>query len=235
METKGLVAIVTGASTGIGKAVDELFSQKGMNVVLVAQSKERINKLSQSLPDSLPIFGDVVKPEEIKKIVARTMEKYGKIDILVNNAGQGYDASVEKINISTFHYIFDFILVTPIIAMQEVIPIMRKQKKGIIVNVSSGTAFMVLEHMSPYASLKQALAKISLTAREDLKDDGIYVSVIYPYLTDTEFHKNSIHEEVDEGGYDMPRGNSPESVAQKLLEEIEKNEGEIIVYDWIGR
>jgi short-subunit dehydrogenase len=118
-------------------------------------------------------------------------EHYGKVDILINNAGQGYDAPVERIDSDTFHYIFDLNLLGQVTAMQQVIPLMRSQGGGSIINVSSALALMTLPGMSPYASLKRALAMISLTAREELKNDKIVVSVIYPYITNTNFEKNT--------------------------------------------
>ena len=76
--------------------------------------------------------------------------------------------------------------------MQQVIPIMRKEGGGAIMNVSSGLALMYLPGMSIYASLKRALSHISLTAREELKEDKIAVSVVYPYITITDFEKNTV-------------------------------------------
>src|SRR5207253_1933120 len=99
---------------------------------------------------------------------------------LINNAGQGYDAMIEKINSKTYHYIFDLDVVGPLIAMQEVIPLMHEQGGGAIVNISSGTALMSLPSMGAYSSLKRALVGLSLTANEELKNENISVSVVFP-------------------------------------------------------
>ena len=122
-------------------------------------------------------------------MVSRAMEHFGRIDILVNNAGQGYDAPVEKTEIPTFRYIYDLNVIGPLVAMQQVIPIMREQGGGTIINISSGTALMNLPGMSPYSSSKRALAGISLAAREELQADNIVVSVVYPYITRTGFRR----------------------------------------------
>ena len=84
--------------------------------------------------------------------------------------------------------------------MQQVIPIMRKQGGGTIINISSGTALMYLPNNGAYSSLKRALASISLTAREELKKDNIIVSVVYPYITLTNFEKNTIKDSIPEEG-----------------------------------
>lgn len=234
------VIIITGASSGIGLATAKLFSEKGAKVVLAARSKEKLENISKQLPDSLVIPTDVTNEQQIKHMITGTKEHFGRIDILINNAGQGYDAPIEKINIGTYHKIFDLDVVAPLIAMQQVIPIMRKQGEGIIVNISSGTALMYLPNMAAYSSLKRALVGISLTAREELQNDNIAVSVVYPYITDTEFEKNTIKEAFGENWQDegvenreLPPADSPEYVAEKILEGIQKKEAEIFVHDWM--
>ena len=93
--------------------------------------------------------------------------------------------------------------------MQQVIPIMRTQGGGVIINVSSAVAFMHLPSNGPYASLKLALSQISLTAREELKNDKISVGVVYPYITLTNFEKNTISEIPVPEGEQEPRGPFP--------------------------
>jgi short-subunit dehydrogenase len=146
---------------------------------------------------------------------------------------------VEKTNVDTFHRIFDLDVVGPLVAMEQVIPIMRKQGGGAIVNISSGTALMYLPFNGVYSSLKRALVNISLTSREELKRDGIVVSVVYPYMTDTNFEKNTIKDAVPEaewqgGGPPFP-ADTADYVAQKILEGIESGEAEIFAHDWMKK
>jgi short-subunit dehydrogenase len=239
MKIKNKVVIVTGASSGIGLATARLLAKHGAKVALVARSKDKLHNLSTELPDSLPICADMTRKEDIKKMVKETVKHFGRIDILINSAGQGYDAPVEKINTPTFRRIFDLDVVGPLVAMQHVIPIMRAQKEGAIVNISSGTALMFLPGMSPYSSLKSALVSISLTAREELKKDNIGVSVVYPYMTLTAFEDNTI-KEVDEEESETEEERGPlrppdtaEYIAEKILEGIENNEAEIFAHDWM--
>lgn len=236
MEIEGKVAIVTGASTGIGRATAIMLAKNGTKVALVARSIEKLEKLAKEIPDSLVIQTDMTKEEEIKAMVKKVKEYFGRIDILVNNAGRGYDAAVEKIDSKTFRELFELDLLGPVIAMQEVIPIMRKQGGGAIVNISSGTALMALPNMGGYSSLKRALAGISLTAREELKKDNIQVSVVYPYMTLTEFEKNTIKAGSDRewtGGGNMRPPDSAEFVAEKIIEGIKSGEAEIFVHEWM--
>ena len=126
MDIRDKIAIVTGASSGIGLSIAKLLSQKGAKVALVSRSKEKLEKLSGEIPNSIAVPADMSKVFEVKRMVKEVADRFGKIDILVNNAGIGYDAFVEKIDVDTFHYVFDLDLIGPVVAMQQVIPIMRK-------------------------------------------------------------------------------------------------------------
>ena len=232
------VAIVTGASSGIGLATARLLTQKGAKVALAARSRQKLVRLSQELPNSIPVPTDISQPEDIKKLVERVKENYGRVDILINNAGQGYDAPFETINSDTFQSVFDLDLVGPLVAMQQVIPLMKEQKSGAIVNISSGTALMVLPYMGAYAALKRALAHLSLTAREELAPFNITVSVVYPYITSTDFEKNTIKEGMEEQEWDEGDGppfspDPPEFVAEIILGAIETGAGELYAHDWM--
>ena len=172
-------------------------------------------------------------------MVNRVMKHFGRIDILVNNAGQGYDAPVEKTNLDTFRYIYDLNVIGPLVAMQQVIPHMRKQGGGTIINISSGTALMHLPNMSPYSSSKRALAGISLAARQELQADKITVSVVYPYITFTDFEKNIIHAVPVPENTPGPTGrfapDSAEFVAEKIVGGIVSGEAEIFSHDWMKK
>jgi short-subunit dehydrogenase len=237
MNVQDRVAIVTGASSGIGLAVSRLLVKRGGRVALVSRSKEKLECISESLPRSFAIPADMTKDGEIWNMVGRARDHFGRIDILINNAGQGYDCPVEKIDVDTFRHVFELDVVGPLIAMQGVIPVMKSQGGGTIVNISSGTALMYLPNMGAYSSLKRALAAITLTAREELKNDNIVVSVMYPYITLTEFENNAIK---DIAGSDDGQGGGPpfppdtaEYVAEKILEGVESGEAEIFAHDWM--
>jgi short-subunit dehydrogenase len=239
MDVQNKVAVVTGASSGIGLATARLLSKKGARIALVSRSKEKLERLSAGLPDSLVVPTDMTKILEIEMMIKEIEQHFGRIDILINSAGQGYDAPIEKTNINTFHYIFGLDVVGPLVAMQQVIPIMRKQGGGTIINISSGTALMHLPNMGGYSALKRALADISLTAREELKNDNIFISVVYPFMTLTDFEKNTIkdfvpEQEEQEGARQFPADNA-EYVAQRILEGIESGEAEIFAHDWMKK
>ena len=239
MKLEEKVVVVTGASSGIGLATAKLLAKQGAKLALVSRSREKLERLSEELPNSLAAPADMSKSFEIKRTFKQIEDHFGGIDVLVNNAGQGYDAFVEKIDLDTFHYIFDLNLAGPVLAMQQVIPIMRKRGGGAIINVSSAVGLMSLPNMSPYASLKRALAQISLTAREELKNDNIVVSVAYPYITLTNFEKNTIRDVPVPESEQEPKGpfspDSAEFTAQKIVEGIESGKAEIFFHEWLKR
>ena len=241
MQIEGKVVIVTGASSGIGLATAKLLAQKGARIALVARSKDKLEAIAKQLPDSLVVTTDMTKPQEIKDMAQKVKDHFGRIDVLINNAGQGYDGEIEKINIDTFHKIFDLDLIGPLIAMQQVIPIMRQQKEGSIINISSGTALMYLPGMSAYSSMKRALVGISLTAREELKKDNINVSVVYPFITDTDFEKNTLRNNTEKEVLDdnttsqLRKPDPPEYIAEKILDVIISQKPEIFAHDWMNK
>jgi short-subunit dehydrogenase len=242
MDVRGKVAIVTGASGGIGLATARLLSSKGAKLALVARSKDKLERLAKEMPSAIAVAADISKPSDVEGMIKQVQQHFGRIDILVNNAGQGYDSPIEKIDAEVMRCIFDLDFAGQVLAMKQVIPIMRKQGVGSIVNVSSSLALMHIPGMSVYAALKQALAHISLTAAEELKGDNIKVAVVYPYITLTDFEKNTVKTgsprweseggEEEEGGGLPFKPDTAEYVAQKIVDGIETGATEIFAHDW---
>ena len=175
------VVIVTGASSGIGLATAGLLARHGAKVALAARSRDKLNRLATDLPGSFAVPTDMRSEEDIRNMTGRVLRHFGRIDVLINCAGRGYDAPLEQVDVDKFRELFELDVVGPLVAMQLVIPIMRRQGGGMIVNISSGTSLMYLPNMSAYSSVKRALNSITLTAREELAKDHIVVSVVYPY------------------------------------------------------
>jgi len=240
MDVRGKVVIITGASSGIGLATSRLLARHGAKVALVARSRDRLNQLAAELPSSFSIPTDMTSREAIRNMVREVLKHFGRIDILINNAGRGYDAPLEQIDVDKYRQLFELDVVGPLIAMQLVIPIMRRQGGGMIVNISSGTSLMYLPNMSAYSSVKRALNSITLTAREELAKDNIIVSVVYPYMTLTDLHKNMFGVEggdfepfEGEADANLPPPDPPEYVAGRILEVIETEEAEQYAHDWM--
>jgi short-subunit dehydrogenase len=234
------VVIVTGASSGIGLATARLLAGHGAKVALAARSRDKLNRLAAELPDSFVVPTDMRSVEDIRNMTEKVLGHFGRIDVLINCAGRGYDAPLEQIEIDKYRELFELDVVGPLIAMQLVIPTMRKQGGGMIVNISSGASLMYLPDMSAYSSVKRALNSITLTAREELAKDNIVASVVYPYITLTDFDKNMLGVENDDfeqfeadADTNLPPPDSAEYVAGRILEVIETEEPEQFAHDWM--
>lgn len=237
MEIKDKVAIVTGASSGIGLATARLFSKQGAKVAVAARSIDKLKKLVEEMPESLAVQTDMRDEVQIKNMITEVYEHYGRIDILVNNAGQGMHVPVEHASLKDYRSIFELNVVSVIAAMQGVIPIMRKQGSGVIINVSSGLTKVIIPTVGPYASTKYALNAISLTARLELEKDNIKVGLVIPEITATDFFKNTIRLGTHHGGPSHPTymaGDPPEHVADKILEAV-RTEAEEVYADSVKR
>jgi short-subunit dehydrogenase len=236
MEIKDRVFIVTGASSGIGLSTAMALSDRGAKVALLARSDDALEKLSQQLPGSLPIVADMTKFDRVREAVRAVHRHYGRIDGLVNNAGRSYAASIEEIEPEIFDEIFHLNVLGPIIAMQAVIPVMRAQGGGSIVNINSGTAFMTVPQYSVYSSSKRALLGFSLTARAELEQDRIVVSEIYPFITATNFGKNRMGSPAGGGPTaNYAEGDEPEFVASLVLRAIEEGQAQYFANDHLRK
>ena len=232
MQIKDRVFIVTGASSGIGLATATALSDRHAQVALFARSTDALQKLGQQLPGSLPVTVDVTQFDRVREAIVTVHRPYGRIDGLVNTAGRSYAASVEEIDPALFDEIFHLNVLGPIVAMQAVIPLMRAQGGGSIVNINSGTAFMTIPQYSVYSSSKRALLGFSLTARAELEKDRIVVSEIYPFITATNFGNNRMGNPAAGGpSSSYADGDKPEFVAGLVVKAIEEGQAQYFAND----
>jgi short-subunit dehydrogenase len=232
MQINDRVFIVTGASSGIGLATGIALSERGAKVALLARSSDALQELARKLPGSLPVTVDMTQFDRVREAIRAVHQHYGRVDGLVNNAGRSYAAAVEEIDPALFDEIFHLNVLGPIVAMQAVIPLMRAQGGGSIVNINSGTAFMTIPQYSVYSASKRALLGFSLTARAELEKGSIVVSEIYPFITATNFGKNRMGNPASGGpASSYGDGDKPELVAGLILRAIEEEQAQYFAND----
>jgi short-subunit dehydrogenase len=235
MEIPNKVIIVTGASSGVGLVAARLLYRKGAKLALVGQNKAKLLELADELKGSIAISADLRQEQEGRDMVQTVARELGRVDVLINNAGKGYQANVEAMDTKELREIYDLNVFTPLVLMQEVIPMMRESQRGAIINISSGTVFMTTPGISGYSSSKRALTGLSLAASEELMKDNIKVTTIYPYITDTNFFKNVVGTTNGQAPSrpGMPPADSPEFIAELIAGAIESGEVEIVAHDWM--
>lgn len=171
----GKVILITGGSSGIGKSIGEFLHAKGYVVYGTSRNPERIK-------DSVfPLVAlDVRNTDSIKAAVAEVIAKSGTIDVLVNNAGVGITGPLEEIPAEEIKNNFETNLFGPIEVMKAVLPHMRNQKSGLIINVTSIAGYMGLPYRSVYSASKGALELISEGLRMEVKSFGITITTVAP-------------------------------------------------------
>jgi len=188
------VILITGCSSGIGFASADLLANAGHTVYATARRSESVAKLEvwaksfagRAVADRL----DVTDPDSIESVVARIAKEQGRIDCVVNNAGYGQAGPIEEVSLDAWRRQFDTNLFGVAAVTQQVLPMMRSQRSGRVINVSSVVAHLSLPMMGPYCASKHALDAMSLALRVELAPFGVDVVMIEPGPIETEFRPN---------------------------------------------
>ncbi|MFP7761996.1 SDR family oxidoreductase [Marisediminicola sp. LYQ85] len=225
MDITDSVVVITGASSGIGAATARAASRAGARVVLAARREDRISALASELDRAVAVRCDVTDQVQVQSLVRATLDAFERIDVLVNNAGQGLQARTEQVALDDFRALLELNLVAPLAMMQAVLPAMRHQHSGRIINVSSGTTFADIPGTGAYVATKIALERLSAISRRELDGSGITVSTLIPFATSTEFLASIRAGRAD--AEEMTAGadfDSPEQVADAILRLIRTGE-----------
>ncbi|HNO80120.1 MAG TPA: SDR family NAD(P)-dependent oxidoreductase [Phycisphaerae bacterium] len=191
------VILITGCSSGIGFATADLLANAGHTVYATARRTESVAKLDawskalsgRAIADRL----DVTEPASIEGVVARIKDEQGHIDCVVNNAGYGQAGPIEEVSLDAWRRQFETNLFGVAAVTQKVLPMMRSQRSGRVVNVSSVVAHLSLPMMGPYCASKHALDAMSLALRVELAPFKVKVIMIEPGPIETEFRPNVDH------------------------------------------
>jgi short-subunit dehydrogenase len=233
MEPAGTVTVITGASMGIGEALAKLFAEQGASVVLLSRDAARAEAARTRIgfPERTAAFScDVRHSEEIDRVIALTLHHFQRIDLWINNAGHGLLDTVSLMDMAACQEMFETNLFGAVSAMQKVIPIMRQQGSGTIINISSVAGHIPLPFHGAYGATKFALNAIGKAARIELKNDNIHVMTVCPGYVATKFGENAVRgATLKKIRPDSIRGISPERVARATLQGYVKQKREVIV------
>jgi NAD(P)-dependent dehydrogenase (short-subunit alcohol dehydrogenase family) len=222
MKVENKVAIVTGGSRGIGKAIAIALAEKGYNVVICSRNINELNKAKEEIENFnvkvLAIKCDVRNYKEVKNLVNKTMEEFGRIGILINNAGIALKKNVIDTSEEEWDNVIDTNLKAPFLLTKEVLPIMVKQKSGCIINISSGAGKSGFAEFSAYCASKFGLIGFTESLAKEVKNNGIraYAICLGPVAT-------KMQEEIAGKMYPFikPFIQKPEDVAKFVIEAIE--------------
>jgi NADP-dependent 3-hydroxy acid dehydrogenase YdfG len=191
---KNKVVIITGASSGIGKAAAIAFAKNKAIVILAARRKERIEQLASELSKyttSLAVQTDVTDESQIQNLITTTLSKFQKIDILINNAGTGLKAPLPDITQKDFTNLLQTNLMSVFLCTKAATEAMKKtNSKGHIITISSLAGLFGASNYAAYCASKHAVTGFKKSIKGELKKHNIKVTTIHPARIQTEFFDN---------------------------------------------
>src|SRR5204863_6910499 len=182
------VALVTGASSGIGKAAALALVQAGFEVIGTSRNASRVSPLGGVTFLDL----DVTSDESVSTLVRGVIERFGRIDVLVNNAGTGAAGAAEESSVTQAQRVFDINFFGVIRMTKAVLPHMRAQGRGRIINISSVLGLVPAPYMAVYAATKHAIEGYSESVDHEVREHGVRVLLVEPAYTKTSFDANAV-------------------------------------------
>jgi NAD(P)-dependent dehydrogenase (short-subunit alcohol dehydrogenase family) len=234
------VVVITGASSGIGRETALAFAQAGARVVLAARYELALHEVANEIVGKigfspmtasdcvLVVRTDVTRDEDVRQLAATVVERFGRVDILINNAGVGMRALVADMPLDDVHHLMEVNFYGPLRCIQAVLPYMRKQGTGQIVNIGSVLSMIVAPRNGAYCASKFGLLALSDSLRIELQGAGINVISVLPAYTDTPFFEHMFR-------YGSPtrispfKGQDPAKVAQAILRACARRRRQVVL------
>ena len=223
---KAKTVLITGCSSGFGKLAAKKFHNEGWNVIATMRSPEKENELTE-IPNILVTQLDVTKKESVTEAVNLGLDKFGQIDVLVNNAGYGGHSFLEQFSEEQIYSMFETNVFGVMRVCREVLPYMRKQKSGTVINITSMAGYMGLTLTSTYSASKWAVEGLTESMAMEYKPFGIKVKAIAPGAYGTNFIDSNDNN--FDGGDDEIRESAMKIGAHfaVLVEQMQKQAGKV--------
>lgn len=230
------VIVITGATSGFGLAMAEKFGQSGAKLVLVARNKSKLEETAQKVKalggEAAVVAGDVTDSETFDRVLSCALDNFGRLDVLINNAGGGVKiAPIEEMSDDAVQSCLDLNLSSVIKACRTIVPQMKQQGQGLIINLTSACAKFAWPEWSVYSAAKTGLSMLSRCLHAELRPHGIGVSVIVPGGSNTGFQQGA-----GIGAFEWDEENAlrPEHIAEAAYGIVSLPQGgfvpEIVVY-----
>ncbi|GAF17110.1 LOW QUALITY PROTEIN: D-beta-hydroxybutyrate dehydrogenase [Bacillus sp. JCM 19046] len=196
MKTNEQVVLITGAASGIGYQLGERYASEGAKVVLTDMNAEGVKQAEASLHErgftAVAVAGDVTKEADVKKMIDTATDQFDRLDVLINNAGMQHVAPIEEFDTERYQLLINIMLVGPFMAIKHAMPIMKQQKFGRIINMSSINGLIGFAGKAATNSAKHGIIGLSKVAALESAENGITVNCIAPGYIDTPLVRNQL-------------------------------------------
>ncbi|PKI21626.1 oxidoreductase [Staphylococcus succinus] len=190
IELQDKVAIITGASSGIGASIAHALSNHGVKVVLSGRNESRLNAVAKRIQEEVQIevdtlTVDVTQKSDVERLVRHTQEKFGRVDILVNSAGKMLSSAITDDDVDAWDTMLDVNVKGTLYGIHAVLPEFLNQSSGHIINISSISGFEVTKKSTLYSATKAAIHSITQGLEKELAKTGVRATSISPGMVDT--------------------------------------------------